>query len=577
VDVISPCVSLSRAGKYFKGLCPFHPDKNPSMIVNPDRNTFHCFACGTGGDAYSFFMKFHNVSFLDAVRELARQAGVELDDRSERADPRQEEAHRRAVDLNERVAAFYGRCLQRSTDAQHARLALSQREIGPDLVRDFRIGYAPAGWDALVRVLSQSPADLDLAATLGLVQPRRSGRGYYDRFRNRLLFPICSTLGQVLAFGGRTLDAEGPKYINSPESFLYKKGSVLYGLHQAQTYIREANCVILVEGYMDLIAMHGNGFRHAVAVLGTALTQQQIQIIKRFTRRFVFLFDGDDAGKQASFRNLPEVLAQKIDARIVPLPPEHDPDSFLRREGRDAMLKRLDAAVPLLDAFLREKTETLRVRGPVQDQVRVLRDVLPVLAKIPDRLEQQLRIRSLADRMGIEERVLLAEMAPAAEKRQPPPPSVATPHAGPLPRWPAEERLVCQILVQFPALSAPLCESQVLDSFTEPALKRFLDALSRHYRARGTLNLSEILPMQDDPALAGWITGLSCREEFTEAEAAQALDDSIRRIRRKRLQARLKRLNQKIREAEASREKDLQSRLFLEKQRLLDEEKSLQP
>ncbi len=577
LDVISPCVSLTRAGKYYKGLCPFHPDKNPSMIVNPERNTFHCFACGTGGDAYSFFMKFHHVPFLDAVRELARQAGVSLGDPRARKDPRREEAHRRAVDLNREVARFYAQTLQKSTGAEHARRYLEQRGVGPEMIREFSLGYAPNGWDGLVRFLSKPPSSLDRASSLGLIQARKSGRGYYDRFRNRIMFPIHGTTGQILAFGGRTLDPEGPKYINSPESFLYKKGTVLYGLHQAQASIRERNCVILVEGYMDLITMQRNGFHHTVAVLGTSLTLQQTQILKRYSRHFVFLFDGDDAGKQASFRNLPETLEKSIDARAVYLPPEDDPDSFLRREGRDALQEKLDEAAPLLDCFLREKTEAVRFRGSVEDQVRAAREILPVLHKIPDRLEQQLRIRSLSDRLGIEERFLRDELAALSRKKDRAPPASEEPRSKPPANWPAEERLVCQILIQFPELSLHLSEANVLDFFTDRSLKRFVELLSTHFRTRGTVNLSEILLLQEDPALSGLLTGLSCREEFTEPEAATALQDSIRRIRRKSLQARLKRLNQKIREAETLSQKDLQSRLFMEKQRLLEEEKALQP
>jgi DNA primase len=577
LDVISPCVSLTRAGKYYKGLCPFHPDKNPSMVVNPERNTFHCFACGTGGDAYSFFMKFHHVPFMDAVRELARQAGVSLGDRSEQTDPRREEAHRRAVDLNREAARYYAQCLEKSAGAEHARRYLEQRGIGPEMIRDFSMGYAPNGWDGLVRFLSKSPSSLERATSLGLIQPRKSGRGHYDRFRNRIMFPIHGTSGQILAFGGRTLDPEGPKYINSPESFLYKKGSVLYGLHQAHSSIRQMDCVILVEGYMDLITMHRNGFRHAVAVLGTALTLQQIQILKRYSRHFLFLFDGDDAGKQASFRNLPETLEKQVDARAVYLPPEDDPDSFLRRNGRNALQEMLEVAAPLLDCFLREQTEALSYRSTVEEQVRVVREILPVLQKIPDRLEQQLRIRSLSERMGIEERLLVDELSALSKKKERAPSPKVEIRTEPPARWPSEERLVCQILIQFPELSLHFSEAGVLDFFTDRSLKRFVEVLSEHYQTRGTVNLPEIIPLQEDPVLSGLLTGLSCREEFTEPEALTALQDSIRRIRRKSLQARLKRLNQKIREAETQSQKDLQSRLFVEKQRLLEEEKALQP
>jgi len=577
LDVVSACVSLSRSGKHYKGLCPFHPDKNPSMIVNPERNTFHCFACGTGGDAYSFYMKFHNVAFLDAVTELARQAGVDLGDRGEPEDPRREEGVRLAVELNLAVARFYTQCLLEDPGAEHARRYLKERGIEPEAIRDFSIGYAPNDWDSLARFLSRSPASLVQASSLGLIQPRRSGRGHYDRFRNRIMFPIHGDKGQILGFGGRTLDKEGPKYVNSPESFLYKKGAVLYGLHQAQASIREQDSVIVVEGYMDLVTMHRNGFRHTVAVLGTALTQQQTQLLKRHSRHVVFLFDGDEAGRQASFRNLPEILDKRIDAHAVYLPPEHDPDSFLRLEGAGALQRRLEEAPRLLDAFLEDKTGSLNARPSVEDQVRVVREILPVLRSIPDHLEQQLRIRALAERLGIGERLLRDELDPPSRNADRPPPVAMKPAAGTGPRRPSEERLICQILIQFPEMSARVSEANILDCFSDPALRRFVDGLAAQVREGATVHLPELLSRQEDPTVTTLLTALSCREEFSELEAATALRDSILRIRKKSLQARLKRLNQKIREAETQCRKDLQSRLFLEKQRLLEQEKALLP
>ena len=442
LDVVSLCVSLSRSGSRYKGLCPFHPDKNPSMVVNPERNTFHCFACGTGGDAYSFYMKFHNVAFPEAVAELARRAGVHLHASGNREDPRQEEAVRLAVEVNQEAARFYARSLEEDPGAEQPRRYLEERGIDPETIRAFSLGYAPNRWDALARFLAASPASIARATDLGLIQPRKSGQGHYDRFRNRIMFPIHESDGRILAFGGRTLEPEGPKYINSPESFLYKKGSVLYGLNQAQSSIRRMGCAVLVEGYMDLITMHMHGFRHAVAVLGTALTPQQIRILKRHAMRMIFLFDGDEAGRQASFRNLQEILGQRVDARAVFLPPEDDPDSFLRRQGAAALAEKLDAAPPLLDAFLEDKAKTLGPRTAVEDQVRVLREILPVLRSIPDRLEQQLRIRALAERLGIGERLLRDEMGPPPRNKDQPSPAPTAPSPSARTRWPAEERQI---------------------------------------------------------------------------------------------------------------------------------------
>ncbi len=574
-DVVSPCVSLVKAGKYYKGLCPFHTEKTPSFTINPERNTFHCFGCNTGGDVYAFYMKFHNVPFMHAVQELARQAGVPLQEHLVERSSKEEEAFRRAVGLNRAVAEFYQSVLLENPAAEPARRYLEGRGIGQEIIREFSLGYAPNAWDGLLQFLSRKRAPLELATALGLIAPRKSGRGHYDRFRNRIMFPITGTTGQVLAFGGRTMDEDGPKYINSPESFLYRKGSVLYGLHLAHTAVRDADRAVLVEGYMDLITLHKGGFRNTVAVLGTSLTVQQIQVLKRYSRNFLLLFDGDDAGKKASFRNLPEFLEKGIRASAVYLPSTEDPDSYLRKEGKEAFQHKMDGAAPLLDLFLREKTESIGPRDPIDQKIALLRDILPLLRKIPDRLEQQFRIRALSERMGIEELFLREELSKHTKdkrKDQEPPAPAVTGNRG---AWPPEEKIVCQILIQYPGLIPQLSDANVLDSFSHAALKEFVRILASDYRTLGTVNLPELLSRQDDPDLSALLTALSCREEFTEQEADTALRDSIRRIQKKSLQARLKRLNQKIQEAETQCQKELQSKLTLEKQTLLLEEKSL--
>ena len=575
VDVISPYVPLNKSGNNYKGICPFHPDKNPSFFVNPDRNTFHCFGCGVGGDVYSFFMKFHNVPFLDAVRELARRAGVRLDEGPERRDPEKEEAFRKAVSLNRSVCRFYQKNLMENPAGKRARDYLKKRGVSRTMVDKFLLGFAPDAWDGLLQVLSPRKEMLEQAISLGLLLPKKTGRGYYDRFRNRIMFPIFGSTGQVLAFGGRSLDEGGPKYINSPESPLYRKGSVLYGLHLAQPFIREQGAAILVEGYLDLIALHEHGFSHSVAVLGTALTAQQIQVLKRHTRNFILVFDGDAAGKKASFRNLQEFLQQGIPARVVYLPEDEDPDSFLRKKGGESFQAFLDDAPSLLDVFLKEKTDSLALSDPVEKKVSMLREVIPVIRKIPDRLEQNLRIKTLAETVGIGELFLRDELSKYKEEKRDTKGEQPAGQDRDTPVWPVEERLVCQVLIQFPSLTPKFLETNVLESFASSTLKEVVRTFGRLFQQDGTLDLSKVLSEKADPDLSRLVTSLSCREEFTIKEAVVALNDSIRRIQRKSLRARLKVLNRKIQEAENTRQAELQNHLFQEKQRLLQEEKAL--
>ncbi len=577
LDLVSPHVQLKKAGKYYKGLCPFHPDKNPSFVVNPDRNTFYCFGCGAGGDIYSFFMKFHNLPFPQALEELARRAGIELKGRRPRKDPKKEEAIQRGAALNTAVCRFYHRNLLEAPEAGVAREYLKKRGIEKDTVSGFSLGYAPAGWDRLLRSLQKRHGAVETASALGLLIPRKDGNGAYDRFRNRLMFPIFNTTGQVLAFGGRSLGEQDPKYMNSPESFLYHKGSVLYGLHKAQGAIRERNSVIIVEGYFDLLSLHQHGIRNAVAVLGTALTTEQIDILRRHTRNLVLVFDGDAAGKKASFRNLPDLLNRDIPARVVYLPADEDPDSFLQKRGKESFERLLEEAPALLELFLREKTGEIGKEDPVEKKVAVLRQVLPVVRMIPDRLAQGLCVKSLAEEIGIPELSLREELSKGkdtrrkAEERRP---GGTTPQE--VGKWPAEERLICQILMQFPSLLPRFAEAEALGSFKAAPLRDAISAFADQYRAKGTVNLAELLPEEGDaPELFRLLTSLSCKEEFTEEQAVAALDDSIRRLKKRVLKERLDSLNRRIREADRRRERDLSTQLSLEMHKLLEEKKAL--
>jgi DNA primase len=577
LDLVSPHVQLKKAGKYYKGLCPFHPDKNPSFVVNPDRNTFYCFGCGVGGDIYSFFMKFNNLAFPQALEELARRAGIQLRERLRRKDPKREEAYRRGLALNESVRLFYHRSLLESPEAGTARKYLEDRGMGRETISDFSLGYAAGGWDGLLRFLQKKPGALEVASALGLLIQRKDGEGSYDRFRNRLMFPIFDTMGKVLGFGGRSLGGQEPKYMNSPESFLYHKGSVLYGLHRAQPSIRERDAVIVVEGYFDLLALHQNGIHNAAAVLGTALTTDQIDILKRHTRNLVLVFDGDVAGKKASFRNLPDLVERGIPARIVYLPRDEDPDSFLSKWGKERFEKLIEEAPPLLDLYLQENMQDIGKGDPIEKKVAVLRQLLPIIGRIPDRLVQSLRVRSLAEEIGISELLLREELSKHSGKTRRTLSTAAEVNMDQeIGSWPAEERLICQILMQFPSLLPRFSEEEVLGSFKSAPLGATIRTFAEHYKERGTIDLSEVLPEEPkEPKLFRLLVNLSCREEFTEEQAVIALEDSIRRLRKRALTERLDGLNKRIQEADQSQQTDLRSQLSLEKQRLLEEKKSL--
>jgi DNA primase len=320
VDLVSNYVQLKKTGRSFKGLCPFHQEKTPSFVVFPESGNFHCFGCGRGGDVFTFYMGVENVEFRDALQELAKRAGIELVNAPSL--PPEVDAHRnRLIELNELAATYYINVLRNTAPGAAGREVLAQRGVSAEIVERFGLGFAPDG-DALGRYLNQRGVDPALAAEAGLLSERESG-GYRDRFRNRLLFPIRTREGRVVGFGGRGLGDAIPKYLNSPQSVIFDKSTLLFGLDLAQDSIRRDDQVVIVEGYMDAIAAHQFGYPNVVAAMGTAVTEQQIGLVKRWSRNIVLALDADAAGQGATVRSL-EMLPGALDQELTPIGAERD-------------------------------------------------------------------------------------------------------------------------------------------------------------------------------------------------------------------------------------------------------------
>ena len=426
VEIVGQVVKLKRAGENWKGLCPFHTEKTASFTVNPKRNIYHCFGCGAGGDAFSFLMRQERVAFPEAVRTLAERAGVALPDAGQRA-PEVDgklEALRRAMAL---AAEFYTRSLW-EPGGEKPRAYLEQRGVDSEVARRFGLGYAPESWNALLGVMGRQGIGEEVLVQAGLVLARQNGPGFYDRFRGRLLFPIRDVQGRVVAFGGRALSGEEPKYLNSPETPLYVKGQMLYALDVARTAMRERSRAIIVEGYLDCLMAHQHGFSETVAALGTAITPAQLGLLRRYADEVLALFDADAAGQKASTR-LEEMMNDVMDVqnlgwsvartggfekaghlpiRVALLPPGHDPDSLLRAEGAAALTARLDAARPLLSfvlekAFADEDLTTSRGRANAHARVAL------ILSKVANAEEATTLAREAARRLGVDSTQLLIE------------------------------------------------------------------------------------------------------------------------------------------------------------------------
>jgi DNA primase len=416
VDVVGAHVNLKKSGASLKGLCPFHGEKTPSFHVTPSRQTYHCFGCGAHGDALRFMMDHQGLGFIDAVQELARRAGLEVpnDTRSPEQRAQSEQAKLKRASLSELLAQAAAHYRQQLRQTPRAVEYLRQRGLTGQIAARFGLGYAPEGWRALSRCFPKyDDPDLENAGLViqGEAQGERDKR--YDRFRDRIMFPIRNVGGEVIGFGGRVLDRGEPKYLNSPETPVYSKGTELYGLYEARTAIRQRGLVLVVEGYMDVVALAQHGIAHAVATLGTACTTEQVGKLFRFTEHIVFSFDGDTAGRKAASRALQSALphlSERRIARFLFLPTEHDPDSYVREHGAEAFESLIETAKPLSQHLLDVAGEGCRLDTP-EGRARLIAQARPLLALLPAGLLQRQLVGEVAHLARVHDTEVMANAA----------------------------------------------------------------------------------------------------------------------------------------------------------------------
>ncbi len=406
VEVVSSYLPLKRSGANNQGLCPFHAEKSPSFNVNSTRQIFHCFGCGVGGNVFTFIMRMEGLAFPEVVRRLGEKAGVDVpDEQMTPAEEQRRQERERLARINEVAAEFYHQLLLNSDDAAPARRYLRQRGFDSEAVRAFKLGYAPEQWEALSTHLKDKGFESKaIRDQLGLTRAGKSGRQDYDLFRKRLMIPILDIRDQVVAFGGRVLDDSLPKYINSPESAIYHKSRVLYGLNSAREPMRREDVGIVVEGYFDQMALHRAGFANSVATCGTALTPEHAKLLKRYTGRLLMLFDQDKAGRMATLRSMDVLLPAGISVAVVTLQEGSDPDSFLAENGKEAMQARLDAAQPILEYYIDLTIE--QCGESVEGRARAVEAIAGKLSLLKSDIEKDLYIKAVAERIGVDAALL---------------------------------------------------------------------------------------------------------------------------------------------------------------------------
>lgn len=409
VDIISGYVQLKKRGKNYIGVCPFHTEKTPSFTVSSEKQIFHCFGCHAGGNVFKFLMDYKSISFVESVQEVAEQIGITLEYEKEYK-PEEQSEQELLYEINNFAARYFSNNLLKSEDGGTARNYFKNRNIKPEIQKTFGLGYAFPEWEHFLNYAKENKIDLDKAKQLGLIDTRDNGT-YYDKYRGRVIFPIFSTNGRVIAFGGRILTKQEntAKYLNSPESIIYHKRKSLYGLYHSKEEIRKLDKAILVEGYMDLIALYQHGIKNVVASSGTALTEEQVKLLSRFTKNIIVLFDADAAGQKASMRSIETLLKEDFDVKLVALPEGEDPDSYVNKFGKTEFEERIKQA----KNFLEYQTSQFEAMGWLEDpakQADAIRVLVRSAALVNDELKRSLLLKSISRKFNLREKLLETEM-----------------------------------------------------------------------------------------------------------------------------------------------------------------------
>ena len=406
VEVIGTYFPLKRAGANFKALCPFHQEKTPSFHVNPQRQTFHCFGCGVGGSVFRFVMEYEHLDFPSAARKLAARVGIPiLEERASADEDQQHEARRTLLKLHAEAAEWFQENLLKKQFAEPAREYLKNRGIDKQVAKNWQLGFAPDSWDAFLKWALDRGYSRSQLLQGGLVKPRdeeRPGNEVYDRFRGRIMFPICNDVGEVIAFSGRLLESnpQVAKYLNSPETPLFQKGRVLFGLHKTKRPLIEANCAIVCEGQLDLIALFEAGITNVVAPQGTAFTEHQARILKRFVEEVVLCFDADQAGQKAAAHSLDALLQNDLIVRVIDMPPGEDPDSLIRRDGKEEFEKRVASARNFFDYWIDREVAVVDLSS-LGAKMQLARRLAETVSQVRDPLMRGEVLNKMSARLGV--------------------------------------------------------------------------------------------------------------------------------------------------------------------------------
>lgn len=554
VEIASLYTSLTRRGRKHVGLCPFHSEKDPSFTVDMEKQLFHCFGCGIGGDVFTLVMEKENLTFPEALNHLAERYHIQMPQKA-RLSPELQKLEEKVYKINELALAFFRRCLFQTKEGEAAQSYLKKRGLSTKTIEALKVGYAANSWNALLDHFRGRGTDPALLEKAGLVLPGQKRSDYYDRFRGRIIFPIFGLTGKAVAFGGRTVAEASPKYLNSPDTPVYSKGKVLYGLNWTKEAVREAGDLILVEGYTDFASLYQADIRNIAASLGTALTPHQVALAKRFAPRIIVNYDGDPAGKNAALRGVSLCFEKAVQNQVLVLPQNLDPDSFVRKFGRKTYLDLTKKSLSGLDFLIKMTVRTGRMNVP-EEKSRIIRAVVAEIDKIPDPIVKSEYLREAGDRLGVEESLLRRIIERPATEKAREEKSVF---------FPAEKRLL-QILLEDQALAAGLSKQVREDDFrglkSEPVLAFIMDCARQGKRPLIT-ELSRAAGVE----LWRQVSETMMEERSGRGSTEETLD-CLQALRRKALETRLRVLSIEIERCERNGEKEKLARLLSQKQAL---------
>jgi len=561
VEVISDYVSLKKAGKNYKGLCPFHSEKTPSFMVNEEKQIFHCFGCNTGGNVFNFLMKMDRLSFPEAARGLARRYGIDLPKiKISEADKEENLKREWLFELNELAASYYHNLLINEKEGKEAREYLRQRGIGNDVIIDHRVGYAQNSWDGLLKFLLKKGVPLSRVSEVGLIIPKKA-QGFYDRFRRRMIFPIINIHGKVIGFGGRVLDNTLPKYLNSPESSIYNKSNSLYGLKVAKDFIRSEDKVIVVEGYFDLLSLNQYGIKNVAATLGTSLTTGHIRILRRYTNNIITVFDADEAGEKAAARSLDILLKHGASPKIAVLPSGFDPDSFVKKVGEEGFKEIIAGSMPLIEFAINEVIKR-HDASSVEGKVKIIEDVTPILAKIENKIERDIYIQRVSNRLGIKEDTIVSQLRKTKKRG-----SVLQEKGVQFMDEDIVEKLLLKLMLLNNEVVHKIQEEAIIEEFVNKQYKEIGLLLLEEFNRQGRIDSGKVINCLEDENSKSLISQLSIEKESIE-DVPKILKDCMNKIRMHKVDEEIKILDIKIKEAEEKKDEVLQREFLISRQEL---------